>query len=248
MDFSNLLNHPDVDEIVGKLLSGTAGKSIYDWLQLKYPNQDQAHLRLSSKLLTEFQNSDYLNYYKQIEKDLVKVQNNQPLDPKIAASLLNKKTYRERLNEALDKKIEAEEAFKQMHVVFMTRVEQIFDKIQEDPGMVRKDTEGSLLKYLELWMGFVEKHERLINNKPDQVIQHNHIVSYYDQYTHAMQEAIMEVCREVDDKLAFLFMEKLSSKTSGMIMPNLPEATSVMTEKKLLQEAKMLQQKINGDI
>lgn len=243
MDFSLILNHPEVDQIVSKLLTGTSGKTVYDWLQLKYPNDNQSHLRISCKLLQEFQNSPYLDYYKQVEQDLQKIQNNQPIDKKISASLLNNKTYKERLNEAADEKIESAQMLKQAHVIFLTRLEQIFDKIQENPSEIRRDTENALLKYLELWMNFIEKYEKVVNNKPDQVIQHNYLITYYDQYIELMRQTIIDVCQEVDPSMAFLFMEKFNEKNAKLQAPELSKPENI-SEKKLIEEAKLLQNKL----
>lgn len=244
MDFSHILNHPDVDEIVSKLLTGTSPKSVVDWLQLKYSKDEQSHLHISSKLLSSFQDSPYLDYYQQVEKDISKTKNGTKLDKKIADSLSNNKTYRDRLNEVLDKKIDANQAFQRLQILFETRMEQIFDKIQEDPGNIRKDVEGSLIKYMEQYMSFVEKHEKIINNRPDQVIQHNHVITYFDQYTLLMQDAIRETLMEIDPDAAFLFMEKLSERTANLKPPSFDDVSPQKVESKLLNEAKSLEDKL----
>lgn len=243
MDFSQILNHPDCEEIVGKLLSGTDPKNISDWLKLKYKKDEENHLHLTIKSLKDFQGSPYLDYYNQVEKDLQANKAGGKIDKKIADSLLNMKSYRDRLNEIADEKIDAAKIFKSVYLLIMTRVEQIFDKIQEDPGFVKRDSENALLKYLEQLVTFVEKHDKVINNKPDQVIQHNYVVTYLDDYTNILQETIMETLKEVDPQASFKFMEKLNPKLALLKSPTeMGFGSETPTEKNLLKEAKNILQ------
>jgi len=75
-DFSLITNHPNCEEIISKLVSGTVPKEVSRWLKLKYPNKDQKHLNLTIKLLKDFVNSQYLDTYNQFTNDLVDTKNN----------------------------------------------------------------------------------------------------------------------------------------------------------------------------
>ena len=60
-DFSSIQQHPDVEEIIDKLLNGTDPKSISDSLKLRYTEDSESHLLISIKLLKEFQLNAGLN-------------------------------------------------------------------------------------------------------------------------------------------------------------------------------------------
>lgn len=243
-DFSQILNHPDNEEIISKLMGGTDPKVVADWLKSSYPEKDQKHLHLTIKLLKDFLGSSYADYYTQAETHLATVQSGGKLDKRLASSLLNNKTYQERINEVLDNKIELPDAFKRLETLIMARFEQVFDKIQEDPALVNGKTDFVLLKYIEQYMNLLEKYDRHHNNRPDQVIQHNHAVMYVDQYTALIQEAIRETLAEIDQEAASLFQDKIQSKLE-FLKP--PAETNPLTEtKNLTLEAKNLQQKIIG--
>ena len=242
-DFSLIQTHPDVEEIINKLISGTDPKSISDWLKLKYPDDNQTHLLISIKLLKEFQQSEYLNYYDQAIKDLNKTKNNEKINKKLALSIQNNKTYQERLNEVVDKKIDILEEYKKLRILYLARIEQLFDKIQEDPDIINSKNEYVLTKYTEQFMGLLEKMDKIINNRPDQIIQHNHVVDYVNQYTAILQQTVLETFKEIDSESAFLFMEKYAENIKKASLPEFSESKSV-TDDKILKDVQILNNKL----
>ena len=245
-DFSLIQQHPDVEEIVDKLLNGTDPKSISDWLKLKYTEDSESHLLVSIKLLKEFQESEYLNYYDQAKQDLAKVKNKGVINKKLALSIQNNKTYQERLNEAVDEEINVIKELKALKLLLFSRVEQVFDKIQEDPTIINSKNDYVLTKYTEQYMSLIEKIDKIVNNRPDQVIQHNYVVQYIEQYQSVIQQAIMETLKEIDSEASFLFMEKNEKKMTSLKVPEL----NPPNEKKVLQEVQTLSAKLitNGTI
>ena len=72
-DFSTILNHPDHEEILSKLFTGTLPKQVSQWLKQKYTKPEQKHLHITIKLLKDFVNSDYTDYYNKVSKDIATV-------------------------------------------------------------------------------------------------------------------------------------------------------------------------------
>lgn len=240
MDFSSILSHPERDEIVSKLLTGSDPKDVSQWLKLKYAEKSQTHLRLSIKILQDFSKSQYMNYYDQFKQDLVaEKSDNSKLDKKVADSLYNNKTYKERLNEVAEKEINIRERFLSLDLMIRDRIEQVFDKIQEDPGSFKGDY--VFIKYVEQYLSLIEKYNRDINNAPDQIIQHNHTVQYVDQNLAAMQDGIREALLELDPELTALVMEKISDAMSR-IKP--PAELPLTTQDERLGQIKDLQEAI----
>lgn len=237
-DFSPITDHPDYEEIVGKLLQdGAEARTVADNLKLKYPDRSQSHLRLSLKILKEFQNSGYNAIYMQASKSLQVNENGElAIDPQLAKSLVNNRTFQERVHQAVDEKIDLDQAFKNIYIGLMARMEQTFDKIQQNPEGFKGDY--VLIKYFEQLMNFVEKYDKYKNNRPDMIIQHNHTVAYVDKYTASLQSAVLETLREIDPEIALLCQEKLSEKLSSLTAPG-PE--TVPTQTQLLTEARILE-------
>lgn len=237
-DFSSITNHPDSEEIISKLLQdGVEPRTVMDWLKLRYPDKQQGHLRLPLRVLKEFQNSGYNAIYMQANQSLQTDENGElTLDPQLAKSLVNNKTFQERVHQVLDEKIDLDQAFKGIYVGLMARMEQTFDKIQQNPEGFKGDY--VLLKYFEQLMSFVEKYDKYKNNRPDMIIQHNHTVAYVDKYTACLQQAVLEVLQEIDPEIALLCQERLSEKLSDL---NAPAPETIPTQSQLLTEARILE-------
>lgn len=234
MDFSKILAHPDKDEIISKLVNGVKTKDVSDWLKLKYPNSNQAHLRLSGKMLKEFVDNN-LDLYNTLKNDIADVKAGNKQDKKIAESLLNNKTYRERLNELADNDIDIKRVITEVVFLIRERIEQYFDKIQENPGNLKPDY--GLIKWFEVLLNATEKFDKIINKAPDQVIQHNITMQAMDQHTAIFQDVIREVLAELDPEASFLFMDKMREKLSALAPPELDKP---LTQEKRLAEAKIL--------
>jgi hypothetical protein len=234
MDFSKILAHPDKDEIISKLVNGVKTKDVSDWLKLKYPNNDQAHLKLSSKMLKEFVDNN-LDLYNTLKNDVADVKAGNKQDKKIAESLLNNKTYKERLNQLADDDIDIKRIMNEVIFLIRERIEQYFDKVQENPGNLKPDY--GLIKWFEVLLNATEKFDKIVNKAPDQVIQHNITMQAMDQHTAIFQDVIREVLAELDSEAAFLFMDKIREKLEKL---SPPEAEKPFTQEKRLAEAKIL--------
>lgn len=220
MDFSSILSHPNKEEIISKLLTGTDPKSVSQWLKLLYPEKNQNHLRLSVKILQEFSKSQYVDFYNQYTQEITTAVHTgqiDKLDKKVADSIVNNKSLRERLAEHADKEINIKEKFLSLDLLIRDRIEQVFDKIQENPGGWKGDY--VLIKWVEQYLKMVENYDKQVNNRPDQIIQHTHTVQYINQQTAAIQDAIREVLATYDPEMAIFLTEKITEKLNNIKAP-----------------------------
>ena len=65
--YSKIIDHPEKDKIISRLISGDTPKSISDYLQIKYNGPDEAHLRLAQSLLKDFR-TNYLEKNKFLDQ------------------------------------------------------------------------------------------------------------------------------------------------------------------------------------
>jgi hypothetical protein len=229
-DFSKLLAHPDKDEIISKIITGQVPKNIADWLKLKYPGKDQGHLRLPMALLKEFVDKGALDMAAQFQADL----NGVVSGKEMSASLKNNKTYQERLVELADKEIDIKTMITETLLMIRARAEQVFDIIQENPRSWKPDY--VMIKYFEILFNSIEKCDKIINNKPDQVVQHNITMQVMESNIAIFQEAIRETAAEIDPEIAFIFIDKLTAKMKSLQEP----APNFITQDKRLVEAQVL--------
>lgn len=246
MKFDNIISHPDKEEIIKKLFLGLSAKSVSDWLKTKYSTQETNHLRLSQKTIQDFIDSGYLNAYDKLKEDVVATKQGRNLDDKIADSLLNSKTYRERINELADDKIDVKKKIVQMETLISSRFEQVFDRIQSDPSSIGAKGDYALIKYYEQWIKTIEFYNKAIDLAPTNIVQHNHTVEYIDKRTSYLQEAIRELLFEMEPEMASKFWEKLQNKLNNFsYKEQTPEQITIGKIEQL--EASFLNEETNID-
>jgi len=238
MDFSRIIDHPVAEEIVDKLVHGTTPKDVSDWLKLKYAGKDQAHLRLAAPFLQDFVNGN-LNLYETLRKDIVNSKVSLAQEKKVSASLLNNKSYQERLVELAEEEVDLKTMLGDLLKVTRSRLEQVFDSIQEDPYGKGKDL--YLDRYINTLAMLTDKYDKIVNKSPDQIIQHNVTVQVMDQYMGVLQESVREILADMEPDLAFSFMDKLNAKLEKV---QLPDEVKSLAQSDRLKEAKLLSLKL----
>lgn len=240
VNFDKLLNHSDSQEIISKLISGITPKDVSEWLKIKYQGKDEQHLRLPASLLKEFLDGN-LNLYNTLQQDIQGVKNGTS-EKKISAALKNNKTYQERMIAAADEEIDIKKMFKSIYVMLNARVEQYFDKMQENPTNLKPDY--GLLKFFDSMMMYVEKYDKIINKSPDQIIQHNVTVQVMDQYVSVLQDSIRQTLAEIDPDSANLFLENFNANLSKLQLPESMQPAKPITQEKKLLGVEMLQSEL----
>lgn len=240
-DFSLLLNHPDRDEVISKLISGSSPKEIFQWLKLKYPGKEQGHLRLTQKLLKDFSESPYLtDYYGKFKSDLAKVSSED--DPKIrrglAESILNNKTYAERMLQIADKEFDWMKMTENLVAVCFQRVEQVFDTMQQDPTKFKGD--NYLLRYLSEVTSAVERLKKMQLADDAQSLNQNITAQALEEQTAFLQEVIRDVLAEIDPDTAMLFLEKFNEKMET-VKPPVPLTQEAKIKETEIIEAKLIE-------
>ena len=230
-NFQKILEHPESDKIIGKLVSGDPSSKVSEYLRIKYNKKDEKHLRISSGILKEFTDK-YLSQYDSLEK-IIEDEKNNKLDKKISKSIINNKTWQERLADRVDKEINLKDKILQILSVLEARAEQVFDQIQQKPDNFKGDY--VLIKYLELLFNAIEKCDKIINDKPDQVIEHNYTIKMVEQHSAVLQEAIRDVLREMDPEFSALFLDRLATRMKEIEEPvNISSKMSIEQAEEIL--------------
>lgn len=211
-NFQKLLNHIEKDKIISKLVSGETPKQVSEYLKIKYHQPEERSLNLSAAFLQEFVDR-YLNQYNFLNK-IISDEKNGKIDKAVAKSLLENKTWKDRIAQLADDEIDFKKRIVQVLTMVEARAEQIFDKIQENPRVTRDDY--VLIKYFENLCQLIEKADKLVNDRPDQLIQHNVSVQMVEQHSVVFQEAIRAVLREMDPEISAKFMELLTEKLNAL--------------------------------
>lgn len=251
MDFSTIINHPDSQEIISRLVSGTPAKDIAAWLKFKYSEKNQKHLHLTAKIIQDYCDK-HINLMEQLKQDIALAKTNQ-IDPylekKISQSLLKNSTYRERMEELVDTEVDIKKSIFKLIQAIEGRAEQVFDIIQENPKITKNDY--TLIKWFEALTNALKTLNEINNNSPEhqQVVQQNITIQVVDQYRSIFQEAVRKTLAKMDPEMSLVFMEALNEELKKLPQPELngysasPE--SRMLEAKVISEMSLPEIRIN---
>lgn len=240
-----ILEHPDHEEIVSKLVLGITPKDINEWLKAKYSSVNDNKLLISETALVNFKNN-YLNIYSKIKADLSKTRTaltNNSIE-EIELSLQNNATYKSKMIQLATEEIDIKKMLTNMIVAIETRAAQIFDSIQEDPRNINSRNDRILREWFDTLGANLERFNKLVLGAPDQVVQHNITVQHIDAHVHVIQEAIRETLAEMDLESSLRFMEVFTEKMNKLKAPGEKD----LTPEGRLVEAKIINETINNKL
>lgn len=238
-----ILDHPDKDEIIAKLVLDYAAKDIHDWLANKYNNVSEAKFVIAEKSIKTFKDN-YLDVYNIIQDDIKKTKQAvaTSTEDQLELAIKNNPTYKGKMLELAGKEIDLREMIRNLCVAIETRLGQIFDEIQEDPRNINTRVDRVLIEYAELLGGLLEKYYKFTESPADISIQHNVTLQVVDQHISVFHDVIREVLSQLDLESSMLFMELFNEKMSKLKQPVPEQAPN--TDMKLA-EAKLLNETIN---
>src|SRR5437588_708050 len=132
-----ILEHPDKDEVISKLIIGISTKDIHDWLKAKYTNVSEAKFVLSEKLIKSFQDN-YLDIYTMLKEDVAKTKqalvNN--TEEGLELAVKENSAYRSAMVKMANNELDVKTMITTLCINVETRLAQIFDTIQQDPNNI----------------------------------------------------------------------------------------------------------------
>lgn len=238
-----ILEHPDKDEIISKLVIAVPAKDIHEWLSSKYTSTSEAKFVISEKSIKAFQDN-YLDIYSMIQEDIIK--SKQALatntEQDLQLSVQNNATYKNRMLELANSEIDVRKMVANLCVNIELRVGQIFDAIQENPRDINTKIDRVLIDYAETLGNILEKYYKFTENPADQVIQHNVTLQVVDQHISVFHDVIKEVLSQMDLETSLYFMEVFNEKMAKL---KAPDKEAPMTPEMKMAEAKLLNETIN---
>ena len=233
---TKIIEHPDKDEIIAKLVSGVSISDIHEWLDSKYESVGEKKFALSVKVITTFQR-DYLDFYNTIREDLIKTKQvaaNVALTEEVQGSVMYKKALEKHLNSEIDIKLMVKQALAAIEF----RTAQVFDQMQEDPQNVKIDR--TLIEWFNTLSVLMEKYDGIQNGNIENVnIQNNINIQVVDKHINVIYDIIKEILTRLDYDTSLMFIDLFNE---AMAKLELPEVASL--EDRTI-EAKLISQDIN---
>lgn len=220
-----ILEHPDKDEIISKLVSNIPIADIHEWLEAKYSGVGEQKFVLSDKVISAFQ-KDYLDIYNIIRDDLAKTKT-PALTPEeqLVLEVQGNPAYNKALNRYINNEVDIKIMIKRVVAAIETRAEQIFDLIQEDPRNIKMDR--TLIEWFNTLSTLMEKYDMIQTGPVDQInIQNNINIQVVDEHINVIYNIIKEVLSKLDYDTSLLFidmfneeMKKLKAKAEEVQIP-----------------------------
>lgn len=238
-----ILEHPDKDEIIAKLVLDYPPKEVHEWLAGKYTNVSEAKFVIAEKSIKTFKDN-YLDVYSMIREDMLKTKQAvaTSTEEQLELAVKNNSTYKSKMLELAGKEIDVRQMVAHLCIAIETRLGQVFDEIQEDPRNINTKIDRVLIEYGELLGGLLEKYYKFTENPADMVIQHNVTLQAVDQHISVFHDVIRDVLSQLDLESSMLFMELFQAKMAKLKPPT--QEKPLNTDMKLA-EAKLLNETIN---
>jgi hypothetical protein len=241
-----ILEHPDRDEIISKLVIGIPPKDIYEFLSGKYTNVVERKFVISEKLIKAFQDN-YLDIYNTIYEDIVKVKSSGSVEEKLELAIRNNSSYRSVMLKTANNELDIREMITNLCKAIESRLAQVFDEIQEDPRNINTRVDRLLIDYTEVLGNILEKYYKFTELPVNQVVQHNVTLQVVDQHISVFHDVIREVLSQMDLETSLYFMEVFNDKMAKLKPPGekeIPNTDIRLAEAKLLNET--INKKLNG--
>lgn len=237
-----IIDHPDKDEFISKLVMGFSPKDVHDWLKSKYTNVSEAKFVISEKSIKSFQ-ENYLEVYNIIQEDLAKTKLAvaSSTEDNLEFAVNNSQAYKDIMLRTANEELDIRKIVKNLCVAIETRLGQVFDEIQEDPRNINTKIDRIFMEYAETLGNLLEKYYKFTESPADQVIQHNVTLQVVDQHITVFHDVIKEVLSQMDFETSLYFMEVFNDKMSKLKPP--VEKTIAPTEIRLA-EAKLINENI----
>ena len=248
--YKKILDHPDREEIISKLIIGISPADISEWLKAKYTNVNEKSFLISENILKSFQ-TNYLDFYNDIQQDINKsktaIANNIAID-NIELAVKQNPAYEDAITKLAAGELNVETMMAKMAIAVETRIGQIYDIIQEDPRNINTKTERLWIELVETAGNLLDKYYKwheTQNANGGTFVQNNVSIQVMDQHISVFHNVIKEVLSQMDLETSLYFMEVFNDKMTKLKMPEVGVATT--TEMKLV-EVKLLNETINKKI
>jgi hypothetical protein len=245
---AKILEHPDREEIVAKLCIAIDPKDIAEWLSAKYTAAGDKKFLLTAKNLQSFKDN-HLDVYQVIKNDFAKAKIAivQGAEEQMQLAIQNNPTYQKAIVSVLEQELDLKQTIQQLCKAVETRLAQIYDVIEEDPRNINTKLDRMFVEYVEALGGLLEKAYKILNDGPDQVIQHNITVQHIDQHITVFYEVIKKVLSQMDLESSMYFMEMFNEEMSKIQDP--ANRTIQPVEERLAQVKAInhtINEKLNG--
>lgn len=234
-----IIQHPDKDELIAKLLANVPPSEITEWLGAKYTLAAEKKFVISTRAITAFQ-KDYLDFYNIVREDIAKTKSNLTAEQELQQEIQGSPKYHKVLEKYVNNEIDIKLIVRRCVAAVEMRVEQMYDLIQEDPRNIKMDR--TLVEWFQTLTTILEKYDTILNGSPDQInIQNNINIQVVDQHINVVYNVIKEILSRLDYDTSLLFIDLFNEEMKKLK----PLENTVLPQDERLSEAKILSEVVS---
>jgi hypothetical protein len=206
---NKVLNHPDKEDIIRKLLEGESVKEVERWLIQKYPRTKRLHV--SYMTLQKFR-TDNLNLRGEVLEDIKNKRaevDKQSAEAEAKMIINSSSAYQQKISEIASSELDVTRRLLELDALVNSRIEYYFNLLQQG-GSIREDK--IMLEYINTMKSLMQDWKKYIEGFADKKVEHNININVINEQARMLKEAVIEVLRELNPELTYNFINSLDLK------------------------------------
>jgi len=207
-----VLNHPDKEELIKKLLEGESVKGVESWLKDKYPRKKRMHI--SYMTLQKFR-TEHLNLKGEVLDDIknrrVEV-SKEASEAEARMIVKNSSAYRQKIEEIASGELDVTRRLLEMDSLVNSRIEYYYNVLQTG-GTIKEDK--IFLEYINTMKSLMQDWKKYIEGVADHKIEHNININVINEQARILRESVMEILHQMDPDLIPVFMDALNRRMNS---------------------------------
>jgi len=207
-----VLNHPDKEEVIKKLLEGESVKGVESWLKDKYPRKKRLHI--SYMTLQKFR-TDHLNLRGEVLDDIKNRRadiSKEETEAEARLIIKSSSAYQQKIDEIASGELDATRRLLEMDSLINSRIEYYYNLLQSG-GSIKEDR--VFLDYINTMRSLMQDWKKYIEGVADQKIEHNININVINEQARVLRESVMEILHKMDPDLIPVFVDALNRRMNN---------------------------------
>lgn len=208
-----VLNHPDKEDMIKRLLGGDSVKEVERWLKEKYPRSKRLHV--SYMTLQKFR-AEHLNLKGDVLGDIKNRRtelDKETIEAETRMVIQNSSAYQQKIEEIAEGKLDVSKRLLEMDTLINSRLE-FYYNLLENGGTLREDK--IFIEYINTMKGLMQDWKKYVEGVADKRIEHNININVVNEQARILKETVIDVLSEISPELVTVFVERLDMRTRAL--------------------------------
>jgi cysteinyl-tRNA synthetase len=214
-----VLNHPDREDIISKLLEGDSVKSVEAWLKKKYPRTKRLHV--SYMTLQKFRGEN-LNLKGNLLDDIKNKRtevDREALDAETKLVIASSSAYQQKIDEIATSELDVARRLLEMDKVIGSRIEHYYNLLDTGGGSIREDK--VFIEYINTMKSLMQDWKKYVEGVADTRIDHNININIVNEQAKMLKEVVLGILQDISPELVGVFVSRLDHKIRALDANNI---------------------------